>query len=565
MNKKEFTKALFKAYVAKLVEAGFLMHLEEDGPSAVGKYLPPSSSTEWLGLIIDILNRTLDVTPDRKARYKQLTDDILAKDTVDAKTLSTFAGQATSCTIVCPEGATYLRHVWKALKEFNVYKFWGRGVTSFNPDIPVNKNLLTTLRWWSETYSNMQPKRICFVDGHMFLFDRYLLKDHPKIVETIDDKHFVIIRSDASGGDSGKWGVTVGDVHLSGTFPDHFIERQKDIGIREFFAVLCALREPKTRELIKNKFVVVHTDNMTTRRCVNKLTSNHDAPFLYNLILELHALVKQASALMVARHIPGILNTTPDSLTRYAFILNYLDLYPNRFILKVHWDKITSILPHLQVEGFAERKTSRLEYFCTKERSFYDHLPWLIDGRVWCFPPRHLTIDTLKICRKLLKKAPVPFIAIMISEEFVNQVPYLVQALFNITEFKAGTRLFANPKESGVENSMHSEILPPTDQKYVVLSTRKSEDWRKSKKNGTFSMEVLRCPDWSNPIVQDYKKFWKMSEAELESISLKYREQFNPADRDFPIRISNPRRKAAKKLKTKNSNIKVKKAFKKHR
>ncbi len=107
------------------------------------------------------------------------------------------------------------------------------------------------------------------------------------------------------------WGAHLDNEQVSGLWSED--ERLLHINILEFQAVLNAIRHWQHR--LRNRRLLISTDNATVAAYVNKLGGTHSRSLL-SLTFEFYVLVDSIPLQVRATHIPGALNVVADALSR---------------------------------------------------------------------------------------------------------------------------------------------------------------------------------------------------------------------------------------------------------
>ena len=155
---------------------------------------------------------------------------------------------------------------------------------SLDQRIPLTGNFLKHLKWWEDLQDLMTGAPI-----------------HPHV-------HSTLVFTDAS---KKGWGAHLNDLVLSGLWSNK--ESQLHINVLELKAVLLALKG--LQEHLQGQKVLICSDNSTVVSYLSKEGGTHSIE-MCALIWRILAFTNSRRIQIRARHVPGCLNVTADSLSR---------------------------------------------------------------------------------------------------------------------------------------------------------------------------------------------------------------------------------------------------------
>ena len=120
------------------------------------------------------------------------------------------------------------------------------------------------------------------------------------------------------------------------------------INSKELLAVYLAIR--RWAPLWQNKRIYIQSDNVTTVAAINRGTSRN--PFLMACLRELFWLSAQFNFHITARHLPGIVNTLADTISRLHEPTKFVQIQPFIIPSPLHFHmsqtSLSFLFPRLQ-------------------------------------------------------------------------------------------------------------------------------------------------------------------------------------------------------------------------
>ena len=240
------------------------------------KVVDPTQRLTFLGIEIDTRCGTLSLNADKTARLVELLKRHLKRKRLSRKQLQSLAGRLTWAAAVLPWGRLHVRSLFDQIACLH----------GDNHKILVSL-IAEDLQWWLVFLHNPSYRH--------FIWDR-----RPEVKISCD-------ASQAAGGAFclNDWFFTAWSADLPSIASEHINIKELAIAIAAVFRWADALR---------NKQIVIVTDNAATQAILNKGTS--PAPAAAGLLRLLSALIVQLGSSISAVHIPGCLNHIPDAISR---------------------------------------------------------------------------------------------------------------------------------------------------------------------------------------------------------------------------------------------------------
>jgi hypothetical protein len=255
-------------------EAGIMESLSKD--------CPPDTSMQFLGVLVDTLNMTLSVTPERLSELCILLDKWKSMLSATRKELQSLIGKLSFVAACVRPGRTFLARLFSAMK--------------VTPDIgkhPIPDSVYKDLNWWS----TFLP---CYNGVSMMAMDEW---SHP------DE----IFSSDACMTGCGAWLFSSRE-YFKCRFPDSIMCSTNHISQLEIITMMVACKVWGSRW--KGKRILAKCDNEASVRVVNSGRSNGDS-FMMSCTREIayHAALKEFEFRVT--HLEGKKNGISDILSRW--------------------------------------------------------------------------------------------------------------------------------------------------------------------------------------------------------------------------------------------------------
>ena len=254
----------------------------------VAKFVPPTQQLAVVGVQFDLARFTVGIAPDKRDKTTQRLAALVKSSKTTVGQLREIAGKLAFLSAVVPFARCYTAFFWKAA---------GGAMRPAQDLVPVNKNIISAVRWWQQVLSGA----------------RFTVTD--LTLGTISNPLSITsaITSDAS-----KLGFAGVDMVHKYWMQDMWIMGEvvdeAQINIRECFGTLCWVAALAETGALSGTVVVFETDNECSVWGLNKGHSNTHV--LNFLVVAMHVLQERYRFLLVMKHIPGILNVLSDRLSR---------------------------------------------------------------------------------------------------------------------------------------------------------------------------------------------------------------------------------------------------------
>ena len=249
-------------------------------PIAVEKTLGPLQCLEFLGYIIDILNAQIRLPQDKLQRCRDLIKAMLDKKRCRIRQIQSLAGLLQfACGVVVP-GRAFLVRLYNLIC----------GRSNPNYSVPLNREVKKDLQLWL-TFLN-EFNGVSLYKEQLFL--------SPQVLHIYTDAS----KSLGCGGVFGKHWFSV-------PWPSEWWSLQ-NITFLELVPIFLAVQA--WGHLLRDKYVVLHTDNQALSFCINKKTSKE--ALVMHIIRKIVLLELTSNIMSKAKHVPGFLNGMSDALSR---------------------------------------------------------------------------------------------------------------------------------------------------------------------------------------------------------------------------------------------------------
>lgn len=259
-------------------------------PLAPEKTVGPSSVLQFAGIILDSERMEARLPDDKLTRCRRALTDFLARRSVCLKELQSLIGLLNfTCLVVVP-GRAFLRRLIDLTK----------GVRKPYHHIRLSKGAKLDLALWLRFLQDF--------NGKSFFLD--------DVWETSDT---LTLYTDSAG--SIGFGAVFGNRWLHGLWPASWTTY--NIAILEFFPIVGAVHI--WGSLMADKCVLFYSDNAAVVDIINKQTSKDSTIMV--LLRDLVLSCLNYNILFQAHHIPGLINSRPDYLSRFQ-VAKFKELAP---------------------------------------------------------------------------------------------------------------------------------------------------------------------------------------------------------------------------------------------
>ena len=272
-NKLPFGECELAYYelIKLLTELGFNINWE--------KAVAPTQRLTFLGIEIDTVLRQLCLPDSKLCELRQLLSDTLLKRSITKRELQSLVGKLNFAARVVFGGRTFLRRI------IDVTNTLSRP----HHHVRINTSLRADLLWWARFLSVFNGKA-------------FFVASTPTALEEFSTDACPI----------GGGGFFQGDWFYTNWATDHPDLTDAHINLKETFTVFLALHRWKW--YLRDKWIVVHTDNHTTISALNKGTSRN--PQVMQWLRSIFWLSATNNFRITARYIPSKANTVADAISR---------------------------------------------------------------------------------------------------------------------------------------------------------------------------------------------------------------------------------------------------------
>jgi hypothetical protein len=423
------------------------------------KNIYPAREVEYIGFVINSEKRHVSITPDRAAKLIDAIDDFEASSNASPPTrreLAGLIGQLQWVAQIAHGGQHHLQACYRARDAFlasDAARWEGMTLTAAararvqwaaHVRVAVDADVHKELRFWRELLTSRPRRRLYlnnltvangFWDGEIAETDEHLDRDGGDGVSAEDVEVFT---GDAAGNAGGGWWRTR---RMAVPFPLSERAPLKSSNFRELKTALAMLE--RWGPQLRGRRILVRTDNMTTMKVINKLTTA--SADLKPLAERIYALATEFDIDVRARHIPGLKNILADRLSRELFLRagDSGDIMLRR-------DEFAAI-QRMQPRPFDMDACSDAlgdNAHCECYFSFLDScLEHSWKGKsVWCFPETHMIESTLRHFNAHFTSSPTDTSAAFLLP-FWPQAPWwrLLRDFRVDAQYAKGAELFTEP------------------------------------------------------------------------------------------------------------------------
>jgi len=248
-------------------------------PLAHEKSVGPSTRMEFLGLTIDSISRRIIVPPEKLHLARVKLINIMAHSKATLHEVQSLTGLLAFLCKAIPAGRAFLYRLFQATC----------GITKRYHKIRITHDIRADLEIWLQ-----------FLESHngVTLFTE---------LEWVSDSTLSLYTDASSLG----YGLFFNGLWACGTFPSRWLDRS--IAFKEFFPVGVAMEIWGHK--LKNKRIVLVTDNMSVLAIINKKSSR--CPLIMKLVRQFVLTTLQYNISTKSTYIPSKQNNIADALSRF--------------------------------------------------------------------------------------------------------------------------------------------------------------------------------------------------------------------------------------------------------
>ena len=339
-------------WVVQLLESlGFIPNMDKSE-------LTPTQHPVYVGIQFDLESGRAYPAKHRVEQLLLMLRPVLIYKSRSAKYWQKVIGHLVSIEKLVFRGRTHLRPF-----QWNLNFHWRQRLDNPQQQVPVSPDVVWEAKWWME-------------EENLY-----------KGIDLDQSEPQVQLFTDAS---SEGWGAHLGEKTTSGTWSS--LLKKKHINFQELKAVQLALIH--FREEVRDRSLVVMTDNTTVLGCIRNEGSTH-SPALSELTKDLLMFTDRINTKVFARHIPGRLNVLADQLSRNQATHTEWSLHARDV------EPLWNLWFKPQVDLFATDKNHLLPTYVAP---FQTETAWRVDAfsflweniLVYAFPPIPLIRKTLE-------------------------------------------------------------------------------------------------------------------------------------------------------------------------
>ena len=227
------TYSICSSNVDKIIELldslGFVIHPDKS-------LFEPSQNMEFLGFIINTVDMSLRLTPNKEITIIELCSCILDSVTVSIRTLAKLLGKFASSFMAVPFGRLHYRALERHKTEsLRIHK------GKFDRKIVLSKDARNDILWWKHNIKGSWSP---------------IIRDNPKIEMTTDASTI-------------GWGAVIKEISTGGQFT--ILEREQHINVLELKAALFGLQA--LCHNVYNTHILLKVDNTSAVASINKMGS----------------------------------------------------------------------------------------------------------------------------------------------------------------------------------------------------------------------------------------------------------------------------------------------------
>ncbi|XP_065894060.1 uncharacterized protein [Dysidea avara] len=291
--------------------------------------LIPTQELVFLGLLISTVNMTISLPKEKLSKIQHEAKSLLLRSEVTVQRLAAFVGMTTAEKQAIRMSPLYHRQLQALINRVAPLATSIEEVKqSYHQMVELSQEAKQELAWWAEEAQRFNSA--------------------PLLVKSPD----LIIESDAS---RLGWGATLKDQQMR-TGGLWLVEEQSlHINCLELTTTFLAVKSfAKDR---KNINLLIRTDNITARACINHFGGTHSHP-MNAVATEIWKWCMNKSIFLIAEHLPGEKNIVADEESRTVRDRCDWMIHPQIFL------QINKTLGPLEVDLFASRLTHQLpRYF----------------------------------------------------------------------------------------------------------------------------------------------------------------------------------------------------------
>ena len=290
------------------------------------KTIPPCQSLQFIGFIIDTVALLLKLSREKCEKGARLIAELRSaasssSDKVAVAAVQKLVGFLNHVVYATIAGGCYMKPLFDALQPFV-----SRPARSLrNIKLVLSPTAWGCLDWWYDQFTRPHSPGVEIFEHENGRLDLWM---HDTVAPQNPPKNVCVLTTDASSTGGGYvWGDG-GDIEHRQAFVFTNAQHNCSINWKELFTGMQALREADRKGRLKNKFVLLRSDNTSAVASINKGYSASAA--LNPLVRDLSLIMIRNKCQVRAAHIPGSTNEMADKLSRLTQpLFSQRVLHPN--------------------------------------------------------------------------------------------------------------------------------------------------------------------------------------------------------------------------------------------
>ena len=285
------------------------------------KDITPTTAVDYTGIMIDTVEQTAFITPERRVKYRENIEEFLQShkvgDQVNRRELASVIGKLQWAAQVVSGGQLKLTRCYWCRDLFSDEQLamygstkdkWGKNVT-----VNFTSEAYEDLKWWVDTLANDIKTKI-YLSRHPLTsgFWKGLVNEDDAFLDRTSETEegIIVFTTDASGFGGGGWWKHE-RLHKFYTVSEG--PKFRSSNWREMDMVKSSLEH--WGEQWRGQRVLVRCDNSVTVSSIQK--GRVKVRTLHTLFSQLLAVCEKYNINLAARHIPGVANGLADRISRW--------------------------------------------------------------------------------------------------------------------------------------------------------------------------------------------------------------------------------------------------------
>jgi len=427
--------------VVKFLEEDLGVHIKHS------KTRLPCTLQEYLGLMIDTIEQTVSVSPEKATKYKEALHNFLkdhAKGSkVSRKEFAGIVGKLQFCATVVPRGQEKLTPCYWGRDNFTDPTV--RNLTlkqQWHPEVLIRltSRTISNLTWWKKALGSEDCNRRKIYISHLPTATGFWRGITNLTDSEIDERWFLedevdCCTTDASGYAGGAW---AGLDRLVYKFPKRLGPEYRSSNYRELYMIYYALKHWGHKW--RNRRLLIRSDNSTCVNLINKRRTK--SAELHPLYTKLAGVVEKFNVDLACAHIPGVANGLADRLSRAVPTKDTSDWMFRRD----EYERLKDLTGGYSIDASAdmEGRNAQEPRFWSIADSLFDHC-WSGEA-AWCNTDFNILLKVLMHFREGYAKRPYHTSGTFIIPGWTDKLFWKKLKGFKVLAvYPEGTHLFTAP------------------------------------------------------------------------------------------------------------------------